>query len=88
MKKTDLIAAMVENGMSKQEAVHALVVLAKIAEEQITAGNAFALPGIATIQITERAARTGRNPATGEAIQIEAKRVLKIKPVKALKDLV
>lgn len=88
MKKNDLIAAMVENGMSKQEAVHALVVLAKIAEEQITAGNAFALPGIATIQITERAARTGRNPATGEAIQIEAKRVLKIKPVKALKDLV
>lgn len=88
MKKTDLIAAMVENGMSKQDAVHALVVLAKIAEEQITAGNAFAMPGIATIQITERAARTGRNPATGEAIQIAAKRVLKIKPVKALKDLV
>ena len=88
MKKNDLIAAMVENGMSKQDAVHALVVLAKIAEEQIAAGNAFALPGIATIQIAERAARTGRNPATGEAIQIEAKRVLKIKPVKALKDLV
>lgn len=88
MKKNDLIAAMVENGMSKQDAIHALVVLAKIAEEQITAGNAFALPGIATIQIAERAARTGRNPATGETIQIEAKRVLKIKPVKALKDLV
>lgn len=88
MKKNDLIAAMVENGMSKQDAVHALVVLAKIAEEQITAGNAFALPGIATIQIAERAARTGRNPATGEAIQIEAKRVLKVKPMKALKDLV
>lgn len=88
MKKSDLIAAMVENGMSKQDAVHALVVLAKIAEEQITAGNAFALPGIATIQIADRPARTGRNPATGEAIQIEAKRVLKIKPVKALKDLV
>lgn len=88
MKKNDLIAAMVENGMSKQDAVHALVVLAKIAEEQITAGNAFALPGIATIQIAERAARTGRNPATGETIQIEAKRALKIKPVKAIKDLV
>ncbi len=88
MKKNDLIAAMVENGMNKQDAVHALVVLAKIDEEQIAAGNAFAMPGIATIQIAERAARTGRNPATGETIQIEAKRVLKIKPVKALKDLV
>ncbi len=88
MKKNDLVAAMVENGMSKQDATLALDVLAKVAGEQITAGNAFALPGIATIQITERAARTGRNPATGEAIQIEAKRVLKIKPVKALKDLV
>lgn len=43
MKKTGLIAAMVENGMSKQDAVHALFVLAKIAEEQITADCAFAL---------------------------------------------
>lgn len=88
MKKNDLISAMVEKGMSKQDAVNALFVLTKIAEEQIAAGNAFALPGIVTIQITERAARTGRNPATGETMQIEAKRVLKIKPVKALKDLV
>lgn len=88
MKKSDLIAAMAENGMSKQEAALALDVLAKIAGQQLVAGNAFTLPGIATIEIAERAARTGRNPATGEAIQIAAKRVLKLKPVKALKDLV
>ncbi len=88
MKTSDLIAAMVENGMCKQDAVHAFFVLAKIAAVQITAGSAVAWPGIATIQIAERTARTGRNPATGEAIQIEAKRVLQIKPVKALKDLV
>lgn len=88
MKKTDLIAAMVENGLTKQDATLALDVLAKVAGEQIAAGNAFTLPSIATIQIAERAARTGRNPVTGEAIQIEAKRVLKIKPVKLLKDLV
>lgn len=88
MKKTDLIAAMVENGFSKQDATLALDVLAKIAGEQVAAGNPFTLPGITTIQIIDRPARTGRNPATGEAIQIEAKRVLKLKPVKALKDLV
>lgn len=88
MKKSDLIAAMVESGLSKQDATLALDALAKIAGEQVSAGNAFVLPGIATIQIVDRPARTGRNPATGEAIEIDAKRALKIKPVKALKDLV
>lgn len=88
MKKTDLIAAMIENGMTKKDATGALDVLAKIAGEQIAAGNPFALPGIATVQIVDRPARTGRNPATGETIQIAAKRALKIKPAKQLKDLV
>lgn len=87
MKKSDLISAMLDNGMNKQDAVIALDVLAKIASETISAGQPFALPGIVSIQIVDRPARSGRNPATGETIQIAAKRALKIKPVKALKDL-
>lgn len=88
MKKTDLIAAMVEHGMRRQDASAALDVLAKVASDTVSAGQPFALPGIASIQIVERPARTGRNPATGEVIQIAAKRALKLKPVKALKDMV
>lgn len=88
MKKTDLIAAMVEHGMRRQDASAALDVLAKVASDTVAAGQPFALPGIASIQIVERPARTGRNPATGEVIQIAAKRALKLKPVKALKDMV
>lgn len=88
MKKNELISAMIEHGMSKQEASTALDVLAKIAADTVAAGQPFALPGIASIQLVERAARTGRNPATGEVIQIAAKRALKLKPVKALKDMV
>lgn len=88
MKKSDLISAMLDNGMSKQDAMIALDVLAKIASETVSAGEAFALPGIVSIQIVDRPARSGRNPATGESIQIAAKRALKVKPVKALKDMV
>ena len=50
--------------------------------------GAFVLPGIGKTVLAKRKARTGRNPATGEAIKIPAKTVVKIKPAKAFKDAI
>jgi DNA-binding protein HU-beta len=49
-------------------------------------GESFALVGFGTLKVTERAARTGRNPRTGEAIAIPVKKVVRFLPGKALKD--
>ncbi len=50
------------------------------------ARNGFTIPGIGKLVIVDRKARVGRNPATGEAIQIPAKRVLKFRIAKVAKD--
>ena len=50
--------------------------------------GAFVLPGIGKSVLVKRKARTGRNPATGEAIKIPAKTVVKIRPAKAFKDAI
>src|SRR4030043_3312 len=50
--------------------------------------GAFVLPGIGKSVLVKRTARTGRNPATGEAINIPAKTVVKIRPAKAFKDAI
>ena len=44
------------------------------------------IPGVAKVKLVERAARTGRNPKTGEAVEIEAKKAVKFTALKALKD--
>ncbi|MFT0531635.1 HU family DNA-binding protein [Castellaniella hirudinis] len=49
-------------------------------------GDELALPDIGKFHVAERAARTGRNPRTGETVEIEAKRVVKFTPAKSLKD--
>ncbi len=50
--------------------------------------GAFVLPGIGKSVLVKRKARTGRNPATGEAIKIPAKTVVKVRPAKAFKDAI
>ena len=50
--------------------------------------GAFVLPGIGKSVLAKRKARTGRNPATGEAIKIPAKTVVKIRPAKAFKEAI
>jgi len=60
--------------------------LGAIAQEEIPNGRDIPLPGIGKLKLVERAARTGRNPQTGEAIEIPAKKAVKFAPAKSLKE--
>jgi len=62
--------------------VHTLVV------KEAKKNGAFVLPGIGKVVLQNRKARMGRNPQTGEPIKIPARRVVKIRPAKALKDAI
>jgi DNA-binding protein HU-beta len=75
-----------ETGLTKKDVANLLDVLANLAYAQAPAG--FTLPGLGKLKLVQRAARTGRNPATGEAIKIPAKKVLKFTIAKAAKDAV
>ncbi len=55
-------------------------------KEELAAGNTLSLIGFGTFSVGERAARTGRNPQTGKKLKIAAKKVVKFKPGKALKE--
>lgn len=56
--------------------------------KEVKESGLFVMPGIGRLVRVDRAARTGRNPATGEAIQIAAKQVLKFRVAKAAKDAI
>jgi len=73
-------------GMSRKDAVRTLESIAELAYKE--AKNGFTLPGIGKLVLVNRKARMGRNPRTGEAIQIPAKRVVKFRVAKAAKDSV
>ena len=89
MTKQDIINNIAEiTGLPKQAAGDALDAIGTIVHTELKCGNEITLPGIGKLSVTERAARTGRNPATGEEIAIPAKRVPKFSAVKALKDAV
>ena len=87
MTKSQIIASVAEeSGIDKKQATAALEALATLAYEN--AGDGFTIPGLGKLVKVDRAARMGRNPATGEAIQIPAKTVLKFRIAKAAKDAV
>ena len=87
MTKSQIIAAVAEKAdISKVQAKDALDALAVLAYEGAESG--FTIPGIGKLVKVNRAARIGRNPATGESIQIPAKTVLKFRIAKAAKDAV
>ena len=73
-------------GVSKKQATEFLEALAQLAYRE--AKNSFTIPGIGKIVLVNRKARIGRNPATGEQIQIPAKRVVKFRVAKAAKDAI
>ena len=75
-----------EVGITKKQAVQTLEVIAKMAYKH--AKNSFTLPGLGKLVLVNRKARIGRNPATGEQIQIPAKRVVKFRVAKAAKDAI
>jgi len=84
MTKSQIMAALAEKcGMKKKEAVAFVDELVKLAYKE--AKNGFTIPGLGKLIIVDRKARLGRNPATGEQIQIPAKRVLKFRIAKAAK---
>jgi len=85
MTKTQIVAKMAEKAcVTKKQAVAALVCLVDLAYKG--AKDGFTIPALGKLVIVQRKARMGRNPATGEAIKIPAKRVLKFRIAKAAKE--
>ncbi|PVZ11253.1 MULTISPECIES: HU family DNA-binding protein [unclassified Pseudomonas] len=89
LTKDQLIADIAESiSAPKATAKNALDQLGQIVADQLENGEEITLPGIGKLKIAERPARTGRNPSTGAAIEIAAKKVVKFVPAKALTDAV
>ena len=89
MNKTELIAAIAEQAeLSKKYAEKALKAFTDIVTEELKKGEKIQLVGFGTFEVTERAAREGRNPQTNEPMSIPASKAPKFKAGKALKDAV
>ena len=89
MNKTELIAAVAEKtGMTKKDAEKAVSAVLDAISADLAAGNRVQLAGFGTFETKTRAARTGRNPKTKEAIEIAASKYPVFKAGKALKDKV
>ena len=89
MTKTDLIAAIAENtGLSKKDATAAFNAAIGAVEGALAAGDKVQLPGFGTLEVKARAARTGKNPRTGEPVAIPASKSVAFKCGKALKEKV
>jgi DNA-binding protein HU-beta len=87
LSKSQLVTAIAEKAqISKKQAGEILDHLASLAYKH--AKDTFTLPGIGKLVLKHRAARMGRNPATGETIQIKAKKVVKFRVAKAAKDAI
>lgn len=87
MNKTELVAAMAEQAdMTKKDAERALTAFTEVVAKELKKGEKIQLVGFGTFEVSERAAREGRNPQTGETMKIEASKAPKFKPGKALKD--
>ena len=89
MNKTEFISAIAEKAeLSKKDAEKALKAFTDVVEEELKKGEKIQLVGFGTFEVSERAAREGRNPQTGETMKIEASKSPKFKAGKALKDMV
>ena len=88
MNKTELVAAMAEQtNLSKKDAEAALKAFIDVVSEEMKKGEKVQLVGFGTFEVSERAAREGRNPQTGETMEIKASKTPKFKAGKALKDM-
>jgi len=87
MNKSELIEAMATKAdITKSAAGDALEAMLESITTTLQKGDSLALVGFGTFSVSERAARTGRNPRTGETIEIKASKNAKFKAGKALKD--
>ena len=85
MNKTELVAAIAdEAGISKKDAEKALKAFTDVVGEELKKGGKIQLVGFGTFEVSERAAREGRNPQTGKAMKIAASKAPKFKAGKAL----
>lgn len=93
MTKTELIKAVRDNyefseKVKKTDIENAVEAVFEVITETLAKGEDVRIIGFGNFAVTERSARTGRNPQTGEAIEIPASKTPKFKPGKALKDAV
>lgn len=89
MNKAELVAAVAEKAeISKKDAEAAVKAFTDVVAEELKKGEKVQLVGFGTFEVSEREAREGRNPLTGEKITIAASKNPKFKAGKALKDMV
>ena len=89
MNKTELVAAMAEQAeMTKKDAEKALTAFTEVVAKELKNGGKVQLVGFGTFEVSERSAREGRNPQTGETMKIAACKAPEFKAGKALKDAI
>ncbi len=89
MNRSELVAQISEkSGLTKKDSEKALAAFIESVEETLVSGDKVQLVGFGTFEVRERAARTGRDPRTGNPIKIAAAKAPAFKAGKALKDAV
>ena len=89
MNKVELSAAIAsETGLSKKDSEAVVKAFVDVVTEELKKGGKVQLVGFGTFEVSERAAREGRNPQTGKTMKIKASKAPKFKAGKALKDAV
>lgn len=89
MTKTQVLAMLAEKtGLSKKDVAAFLDTLVELIYKETKKTGEITVPGLGKMMRKQRKARTGRNPATGETIQIPAKTVVKFRVAKAAKDAI
>lgn len=89
MNKTELVAAVADKaGITKKDAEAVVAAFTDTVTAELKKGGKVQLVGFGTFEVSERAARTGRNPQTGKEMKIAASKAPKFKPGKAFKDAV
>lgn len=97
MKKAELLAAVQQETKTLKNISHRSVKLATeevmdalaiVLQRQLVAGEPLLIPGIGTFSVIQKAARLGRNPKTGDSVEIPAKKTVKFKATKTLADAV
>lgn len=89
MNKVELVAQIAEKtGLSQKAAASALKAFTDTVAEELKKGEKIQLVGFGTFEVSKRAARQGRNPQTGETMEIAASKAPKFKAGKALKDAI
>ncbi|MGE3549533.1 MAG: integration host factor subunit alpha [Geobacter sp.] len=89
MTKADIVEKIhTTTGLSKKDSAEMMESVFAIMKESLEAGEPIKVSGFGNFEVKQKDARRGRNPQTGEAITIEARKVLTFKPSKLLRDVV